>query len=524
MNRVSLRWIIGLMSASLLALIAFQFYWIDTVISANEDRFRQDVMESLQAVAKKLEKREAVYLVNQQLQPLRQDFGTPFASSYQQSASMSFTWNDTLEAGESINFQFNLTDTGFYSTNSAATLEITQEIMVNGPDKIRRQIAAQENQYARQQYLQKVANKSDLVFDVLENMMVTERAIAKRIDPIELDSMLLLEFSQRGITTTYNYGVISPIQNRFVALKKAGQDEKLVSSDFRATLFPNDLFGDQHLLSVYFPSKTEFLFGKIWLTMASSGLLALIITFCFGYAAYTIIKQKKLSEMKNDFVNNMTHELKTPIATVGLAVEALRDNEIAKVASMHDRYLRVIDEENKRLGQHVEKVLQMATMEKNRIKLKLEYVDMHEVIAEAKKKMELQIERREGTIETYFNASKSIVRGDASHLMNVVMNLLDNANKYSPDIPRIAIRTENGTNKFTISVQDHGLGMSNESVKQIFQKFYRVPKGNLHDVKGFGLGLAYVKSVVDQHGGEVEVESDLGRGSKFYIILPLTDE
>ena len=254
--------------------------------------------------------------------------------------------------------------------------------------------------------------------------------------------------------------------------------------------------------------------------MVSSAFLVLVILFCFGYSIKTIIRQKKLSEMKNDFINNMTHELKTPISTVSLAVEALNDKDIEQ-SPLRDRYIRVIGEENKRLGEQVEKVLQIAAIDRKDYNLKEEMLQMNEMVKNATEHIIMQVEQRGGRLNVIENAKNDLVLGDEMHLTNIIVNLLDNANKYSPDAPNITLRTESDGDDFLVSIQDRGIGMTREQQKHIFEKFYRVPTGDLHNVKGFGLGLAYVQRMVEAHGGSIHVDSEPGKGSKFSISLPL---
>ncbi len=255
--------------------------------------------------------------------------------------------------------------------------------------------------------------------------------------------------------------------------------------------------------------------------MVSSGVLILVIVLCFGYSIRTILRQKKLSLMKNDFINNMTHEFKTPIATVSLATEALQDKSVSQSSDMHTRYVKMIRDENQRLGSQVERVLQIAAIDKRDFNLNIEELDLHKLIRSLVENMQIQVESRGGRITSVLNAATCAVKGDETHISNCIMNLLDNANKYSPEAPNIIVRTESTYNSITITVQDHGMGMSRETQKHVFEKFYRLPTGNRHDVKGFGLGLSYVKKMVEAHHGTVAVDSTPGKGSKFTINLPL---
>jgi two-component system phosphate regulon sensor histidine kinase PhoR len=245
-----------------------------------------------------------------------------------------------------------------------------------------------------------------------------------------------------------------------------------------------------------------------------------VIILTFAYTLITILKQKKISEMKNDFINNMTHEIKTPIATISLACEALGDKDILKSEQVYNNYINVISEENKRLGNLTERILQSAKLEKGQILLKKEEINIHEIIREAITNIRLQVENRGGKIHMQLNAENPVLQADKVHLTNVVFNLLDNANKYTLKSPQIWITTESAYSGLLISVKDNGTGISKSNQKKIFEKLYRIPTGNIHNVKGFGLGLSYVKTIVEEHGGKITLESELNKGSNFILYLP----
>jgi two-component system phosphate regulon sensor histidine kinase PhoR len=232
-----------------------------------------------------------------------------------------------------------------------------------------------------------------------------------------------------------------------------------------------------------------------------------------------MFKQKKLAEIKNDFINNMTHEFKTPISTISLAVEVMKDGDVKKDSGKINRYLNIIQDENRRLGTQVEKVLQMALLDKGEVKLRLDSVDIHGTIEQVLTNLSVQIEQKNGIVNLKLKADKSEIVADEVHLTNIIYNLLDNANKYSPENSEITICTKNLANSLKISISDNGIGMTKDQMARIFERFYRVPTGNLHDVKGFGLGLSYVKKMVELHNGQIFVESKLGEGSKFEIIF-----
>ncbi len=335
-----------------------------------------------------------------------------------------------------------------------------------------------------------------------------------------MQALLEAALKNQGIDIDFFYGVIDGEQNKFVISNSDDQRNKISKSEFRTNLFTRDIIPTSNYLAVYFPDQQTFLIGKIWISLASSILLVLVIIAIFGYAVYTIMTQKKISEIKNDFINNMTHEFKTPISTVSLACEALQDEEVKKNDTFLKRYISIIDAENKRLGMQVEKVLQMATLEKKDFKLKLEKLDVHQVIDKALDNINIQIEKRDGVIKKQLLAAQKEVVADEVHLTNIIYNLLDNANKYSREKPEITIATKNKNGGIVVKIVDRGIGMSKEVSNRIFEKFYREPTGNLHDVKGFGLGLTYVKTMLDALGGSIDVKSDLAKGSTFEIYLP----
>ncbi|WP_421892350.1 sensor histidine kinase [Marinoscillum sp.] len=516
MKRSTLRWVVTLMSLALLGLIGFQWYWIDSVIRANEERFKKDVIEALHTVSEKLEKQEALYAFNQSVYFSRTYGGT---QSYQFRAAPQGTdavvikdtlRNDAMGFDIIFDFQVGSSDGRDIPDMSDRKHQVWQH---------QAEMKDAERQLLEER-LERATRKSEMVFQVLENMLVPDRSIMARFNPQQLDSLLSSEFAERGIDISFDYAIVSPISERFLLVDNRASKKALEKSELKASLFPNDLVGEQNWLVVDFPEKQQFLLRKIWLTMASSGFLILVIVGSFGYSIRTILRQKKLSEMKNDFINNMTHELKTPIATISLACEALSDKEINQMQGMQDRYLAMISDENKRLGEQVERVLQMAALDRNDIELKSESLNLLELVERAVEKTALQVEARSGQIKVIDNADNKLVFGDKTHLTNILVNLLDNANKYSASAPEIMIRLYNKAGDIAVAVQDRGIGMTKEATTHIFQKFYRVPTGNIHNVKGFGLGLAYVKNMVELHQGTISVESEPGKGSKFTITLP----
>lgn len=368
------------------------------------------------------------------------------------------------------------------------------------------------------QWLEKRAEMVNEIFEELVNADL--HTGQEELDPEVLDSLLRQQFADKGIDASYVFGIFDPFMNPYHSDAKEEQWDGLVASQHRVNLTPGNVLSPPMYLSVYFPDEGRYLLRTMWLLLTGSALLLLIIIFSFSFTVTTIYRQKKVSEIKNDFINNMTHELKTPISTISLACQALSDPDIKGRAGIVDNYIRVIGDENKRLAMVVENVLRTAVMDKGELKLKIQQIDLHEVIQKVTDTMLLQVKQKGGEITLELTATETSVEGDLVHLTNVVFNLIDNALKYTENIPSIKVGTRDGENGVILFVEDNGIGISKENQKRIFEKLYRVPTGNIHNVKGFGLGLSYVQAIVEKHRGWVTVQSDPGKGSRFEIFVP----
>ena len=338
-----------------------------------------------------------------------------------------------------------------------------------------------------------------------------------------LDSLISVELTVRGIDSKYEVGIYKPEKDTMLLRNSDTAPREMIKKGFAFRLFASDIFTSPEYLIIYFPNEQKYLLTELWGMLLISIILIIVIMYSFSYTIRTIFRQKKLSEMKNDFINNMTHEFKTPISTISLACEALSDDEISNSPGFFLNYLNIIKEENKRLAGMSEKILQTAVIEKGQLKMKKDKIDFHAIIADVIKNIRIQVEIKDGVIIRNFKASQPFLEGDKVHLTNLVYNLLDNANKYSPRKPVIKVRTENTSNGIVLTIEDNGIGISNADQKKIFEKLYRVPTGNIHEVRGFGLGLSYVKAIVEGHNGKIHIESEVGKGSKFRIFLPFTE-
>jgi len=535
MTQNKLKWIIMLMALALTGLVSFQWYWINNAISVSEDRFKKGVHDALNAVSDKLEQQEILYTAANKLQYSQEgktwidldsirfiSTGVRADSSKnklirQEDVRRVFFSNDSLSGDQKKMILDIETDKPFPGSGA---VWIDENVLIE-VKKIKSNIdSVVEYNVTKQRKINKVEEKTEMVTVVLNELLSKDRKLENRIDKRQLQTLLTSALQNQGIDTDFDYGVIDGSTQNIVLTGGSVDKSGIMSSEFRTNLFTRDIIPAGNYLSVYFPDQQTFLLGKIWISLASSVLLVLVIIGIFGYALHTIFMQKKLSEIKNDFINNMTHEFKTPISTVSLACEALQDVEVKKNSEFFGRYISIIQAENRRLGQQVEKVLQMATLEKKDFKLKLETLNIHEVIDRALENIHIQIEKREGTVKKQLLAENQDVVADEVHLTNIIYNLLDNANKYSRESPDITISTKNKDNGVALQISDKGIGMSKEVQSRIFEKFYREPTGNLHDVKGFGLGLTYVKTILDVLGGTISVKSDVAKGSTFEIFIP----
>lgn len=337
----------------------------------------------------------------------------------------------------------------------------------------------------------------------------------------KIDSLVGNALSERNIKTDYEFGVYKPLKNAMIIQRTGKYPNQLLHNSFVYDLAPMGLniqFPLKFLL--YFPNEKLFIVSTLYRLLFVSFGLFLIIIGAFYFSIHIINKQKKLSEMKNDLINNMTHEFKTPISTISLACEALKDKDIQKSDEIYKNYISVIDEENKRLGTMAEHILRSASLERGGIKLRREDLDIHELIRQGVNSKQINAESKGGHITMDLKAQNPTLWGDRIHLTNAIINLLDNALKYNLNTPVIEISTKNLQDGLLISVKDNGIGISKANQKKIFDKLYRVHTGNRHDFKGFGLGLSYVKSIVEQHDGKITVESEPDKGSIFHIYLP----
>lgn len=568
-----IRFLVLAISVALLGLVIIQIYWINEAVELKEAQFRQNVREAMLNVAERLERQEAfdamkrnnlndqIFIRLDSLVRLRDEQKMqeqPIAPQEQYyNNSINTFEGDTnnviqIQVGPGhqehvVSFSDTSYTDGHYQVKISEQSEgdggttVSKKVITHNGDGTNAHIELKVNidkdeleeieegltegfEWMSDLDRQKLVNQSSNVGDIVSGIMELNffRNIHERVDVNTLDSLMKEELTNRGIRADYYLGVFDT-WNQPVMLK--GDDSPdfiptVTQSNYAVGLFPNDIFREPNVLKLHFPHEKRYVISTMWFMLAISAILILLIIYAFSYTIRTIFKQKKVSEIKNDFINNMTHELKTPISTISLACEALRDPDLQNSQAQVNSFVGMINEENKRLGVLVENVLRTAILDRGELKLKKVDMDMHRVIADAVKNIELQVNKKGGAIELDLEAVEAVLPGDKVHITNVIYNLLDNANKYTPESPKITVKTQDDGESIRIGVTDNGIGISRDNQKKIFDKLFRVPTGNIHNVKGFGLGLSYVKTIIERHGGTVGVESELEKGSTFFVILP----
>jgi len=338
-----------------------------------------------------------------------------------------------------------------------------------------------------------------------------------RVDLNSIQKLIKEKLLNNGIKLDFEYAIKS--DNDLFIKKSKNYFKDSHQEKYSKQLFPNDKFKNSHFLYIFFPGMHRYIIQSYTMLIPSL-VLSLILILCCAFTIFIIFRQKRLSKIKNDFINNMTHEFKTPISTISLASQMLRDNSVTTTPTSINQMAKIISDESRRLSYQVEKVLQMAIFNEGRLKLKLKPLNLHHIIENLMPNFTIRVEDRKGNTYQHLDATEDLVMLDEIHIGNLISNLMDNAIKYSKDAPEISISTRNKDKGIVISITDNGIGISKEDQKMVFERFFRVHTGNVHDVKGFGLGLSYVKRITDAHGGHVSVDSSLGKGTKFEVYLP----
>jgi len=491
-------WILTVvMAIALLGLLAMQIVYMEKMVAMRNSQFSEIVMRSLYSVSTMLEQNETKYFLDKDLAEAEQMYSGSGQNTFALQDSKSTAADSISLADEPINVR-------------PANLKTLKDLSDSYQDK---------QEILKGQYLYQRSLLNEVILTILNHS--SDRPIQERADSTTVATYLRSELDFNGLNLPFEFAIVN--RTNGVVYKTKGYSPMSQRDIYSQVLFPNDPKNKQNTLNVTFPNKSDYIFSSVKFLVPSIAFTFLLL----GVFLYTIslaFKQKKLSEIKNDFINNMTHEFKTPISSISIAAQMLNDDSVRKSPDMLKHVSTVINDETKRLRFQVEKVLQLSLFDRKTATMRLEEEDANASIYSVINTFKLKVEKYGGRINANLDAEDPIINVDRMHFTNVIFNLLDNAVKYRRDDvpPELTVTTVNpDEDHIQITVQDNGIGMKREDLKKIFEKFYRVSTGNLHDVKGFGLGLAYVSKMIELFGGSISAESEINRGSKFIITLPL---
>ena len=522
MNRRFYTSLVLLMSFSLIGIILMQGYWIYSSWQNKEEEFSLAVNRTLREVVDEIQSRELNdYVYTYQM--LIDSIGTPDESNFtdvflfldeDQSSNLStFFAYGILEEDYNINLPNNLSNR--YGDQELKDYKAVKTTIVNKNIFDRR-----ENRLnASISKLKSVEDIDIFKFEKYKSAFqeyASSLPIHKRTTSREIQALLNQGFNDRNIITPYEFGIYS--NDLSTKVKSNNYLEKQSGPKYSIPFLYDSSSPVKYDLVVSFPDKQEYVLSGIIGVATLSFMLTLVIIVISTSALYQIIKQKKLSEIKSDFINNISHEFKTPIATINLALDAMSSSK-DNLNDKFNSYLGMIREENSRMLSQVENILTISQLEKSSNPFEMEDTDIHEVIEDAIEHVKLIVDSRKGSIKISLDAINSLISGNSNHLENIIINILDNAVKYTQDNPHIIISSSNSEGNIIICIEDNGIGMDKNIQKLIFEKFYREQNGNIHDTKGHGLGLSYVKKIIDFHNGKISLESKKGVGTKFYLTL-----
>lgn len=508
------------MSLSLIGIIFVQGFFIKTTVEDKEEQFSYNARQVLISVSKELQNEELERFWMEFMdaadienglneEELKKFFDV---NGQANDDGDSFIQEEVLEEDKKVSSDF--------LVHSRDSVEFSRLV-----DKTVSEIFSRDNsdgsKITPEQRIEQLMQMRDVEKDVLRSYIAEFTAripIHKRVSEGELRRLIRKELENYNLNSDFEFGVYSNGLATNVRSKNFSIENP---ATYSVPMFVDNAGNSKYQLLVSFTGKKQVVLSSVTLMAALSIIFTLIIVIAYSSALSQLIKQRQISQIKTDFINNMTHEFKTPIATINLALDAIKNPKIINDREKVARYLKMIRDENKRMHAQVENVLQISKLDKNELDLKKERLHLHEIVEEAVTHVELIVEDRNGYVKTHFGALKSSILANEDHITNVVVNILDNAIKYSDAQPKIDIYTENVRNYIVLKVRDQGAGMSKSVQKKIFEKFYREHTGNIHNVKGHGLGLAYAKRILEDHHGTISVESEKGKGSTFIIKLPL---
>lgn len=497
-----------MMAVACTGLLCMQIFYMRNMVRMRSEQFSEAVKQSLYGVALRLSQDEARFFLEENVEVSSSAFYPQYLGRRFSLAGVKYTITTSTGLEADLTIKGDPTEiTRIRTSNSIAPSEQYE----NAKDEL------------NNRYLMQKSIIDDVIINIISQS--SNRSIFERADSAKVSQYLRQELDTMGLKIPFEFAVVNRAGTTLYSTKGfsavSGSTEREM---YVQTLFPNDRRDKLIFLKVYFPTTNDYIFSSLSF-MYPTIAFTLILLVVFVLTIILTFRQKKLSEMKNDFINNMTHEFKTPISSISLAAQMLNDQSVRKSPTMLQQISTVINDETKRLRFQVEKVLQMSMFDKQKATMKLEEVDANTLIYNVVNTFKLKVEKYGGRITASLDALNAILRVDEMHFTNVIFNLLDNAVKYRHEDRPLNLKVSTrdlSEDRLEITVEDNGIGIRKDDVKKIFEKFYRVSTGNRHDVKGFGLGLAYVHKIVKEFGGTITVESEFNEGTKFIIILPLS--
>lgn len=515
MNNKFIPFISVLMTISMIVFVTLQLYWIKELYSALNQDFSNKVYSALETTALKTQQLEVDKYLNQDYK----NFAKNVVDSSNQPTQTYIQQNSDSANRQTITFQKSIVENQkFPISQKGDSLKLTKLYTDEGILKIKKERNSSEPLTAQ---LSKDINNNTYALRAFAKLVASNLPIEKRVDVKTLDSVLSKELKLNGLKTKVGFAVMDKKNNITKVVNdiyKAGKDE----SDYTYPLFTDSEDRTLYTLALVFPDK-KYSLAKTNLPMLLGTIMSLLtILGIYIISINYMMKQKKIAEVKTDFINNMSHEFKTPLATISVATDSLANDKIATNPEKVKYYSGLIKQENLRMKKQVENVLNMSKLERNEVKLFLKETDVRALIKEITESFGLIVAQRNGTLTQEFNTDRYKFKIDEFHISNALVNLLDNANKYSPEAPEIKVRTRNEGNWYVVEISDKGMGMETDNKTRIFEKFFREETGNIHNVKGQGLGLSYVKKIIELHKGQIIVDSQKGKGSTFTIKLPMS--
>ena len=522
MKERKIKIIVAVMTLSVVCLIALQIYWINSMIKIEEERFERTVNIALLNTAAKLEKREAASAVIKKITGGKNNVVVYVKSDSISNNNGKLPYNIIrFDSSHGNNFGYRIS----YSTDSLPNKQKVEVFESHTPLPPKTSLNYTWNVKADTM----IFKRNQLVQNVVTELFTPdkERKIESRLSTKLLDSLLSNELKNSGINTDFYFAVDKTKNDSLTLIKEGADTARLLKSNLRTLLFPGEMFFNPNQLVVYFPNKGTYIFSSVAGMLVLSISLILIISGVFFKTVQMFIRQKKITEVKNDLINNITHEFKTPISTISIACEALNEPGLTKDTTSIGKYSSIIKEENERLRMMVENILATASFEvssqngNGSLHLSKENVSLDEIINKALGKFEEALKQKNGKISLEGIPSGITINADKFHFTNILSNLIDNAIKYNEREPEIKILAIRDSGSAIISISDNGTGIAKENLDKIFDTFYRVPTGNIHNVRGNGIGLSYVKKIVEEHDGNISVKSTIGKGSIFEIKIPI---